>query len=65
MALADDLNTLRTQCEKIIDFYIGGHTDQNLADYCNKYPSQGHINNETVVALLLQILDRVYDLENP
>ena len=62
MALADDLNTARTQAEKIIDFYLGGHTDQVFADYFN---GNSNINNETLVAIVFQLLDRVYDLENP
>ena len=70
MATGDDMNTMAGLAEAEIDKFLGGHDDAALTTL---FTSSGYlwnimngtVSHKTIIALLGQLIDKVYDLENP
>ena len=70
MATGDDMNTMAGEAEAEIDKFLGGHDDAALTTL---FTSSGYlwnimngtVSHKTIIALLGQLIDKVYDLENP
>jgi hypothetical protein len=68
MAEADDWNTLQATAIKYLKSVMGGTpSTQEQVTWLNKVCTGGTLNNDLSVlsALVLTLLNRVYDLENP
>ena len=70
MATGDDMNTMVALAEAEIDKFLGGHDDDALAAL---FTSSGYlwnimngtVSHKTIIAFLGQLINKVYDLENP
>jgi len=70
MATGDDMNTMAALAEAEIDKFIGGHADSDLVKLFDSSGYLWNIMNGTVsmkfiMAFIGQLINKVYDLENP
>ena len=70
MTDATDMDAMATAADLIIDEFLGGHADANLAALFTSSNYLWQINNGTVTmkvlfAFLAKLINKVYDLENP
>jgi len=70
MTTAEDMATMVALAEAEIDKFLGGHADANLTTL---FTSSGYlwnimngtISHKTIMAFLGQLINKVFDLENP
>lgn len=68
MATSDDMNTMAAVADAILDEFLGGHADADLATLFTSSHYLWQINNGTVTmkvlfAFLAKLINKVYDLQ--
>lgn len=66
---AEDMGTMAAIGDGIVDTVLGGHTDDHLTTLFTGANKGLYHNEKTVIRLLIglvgELIDKVYDLENP
>lgn len=67
MTTADDMNTMVALAVAEIDLWLGGHADDDLTGVLDdNLPLESNsIPMKVIMGLIGQLIDKVYDLENP
>ena len=69
MAVGDDMNTMVALADAQVDRWLGGHGDTELATLFTKAYKHFAKNEISILPLICgligQLINKVYDLENP